>query len=76
MSRQARDRQTKGKVGRNEKKRGVFSLSAAGTIPCVRENGSFEPFMHKCDILPRHARDKHREKLKNRVAFSQVGTRH
>jgi hypothetical protein len=39
-------------------------------VTAVCENGSFEPFVDKCDILPRQARDKHGENSKKTTIFS------
>ena len=38
----------------------------------VRKTTLFAPFMHKCIILPRQARDKHRETSKQSGVFRRV----
>eukprot|EP01046_Picozoa_sp_COSAG06_P015574 COSAG06_NODE_1003_length_11130_cov_5.230804_5_plen_83_part_00 len=41
--------------------------------PLVRKTALFEPFIYKMMILPRQARDKHREKLQKGCRFLQDG---
>jgi hypothetical protein len=34
------------------------------------KSGTFEPFIHQCDLLPNQARDKHRENTKQTTVVS------
>jgi hypothetical protein len=45
---------------------------ARGILERMRGHGSFEPFIYKCDLLPRQARDKHRENSETTTVFSGV----
>ena len=47
--------------------------TSMSSLSLVRENGLFEPFMYKNDLLPTQARDKHRENSKTGTRFLRCG---